>query len=197
MKAYPINLEPIVAVTDEFFEQLCQANPDVKFERTATGALILVAPTGGETGSCNSELNADCVIWNRQTKAGIVFDSSTCFKLPNGALRSPDVAWVQKARWDALTPEQRAKFPPLAPDFVLELLSPSDDIEDARNKMKEYQENGVRLGWLIDRKTRQVEIYRLEQDVEVLDAPLTLSEPTVLPGFILDCDPIWADLKLP
>jgi Uma2 family endonuclease len=195
MKAYPINLEPIVAVTDEFFEQLCQANPDVKFERTATGALILVAPTGGETGFYNFEIAVDFGIWNRQAKLGVCFDSSTCFKLPNGALRSPDVAWVQKARWDALTPEQRAKFSPLAPDFVLELLSPSDDIEDARNKMKEYQENGVRLGWLIDRKTCQVEIYRPGQAVEVLDAPTMLSEPTVLPGFILDCNPIWATLS--
>ncbi|MBW4523305.1 MAG: Uma2 family endonuclease [Scytolyngbya sp. HA4215-MV1] len=191
MTAYTINFEPIVSVTDEFFEQLCQANPDVKFERTAKGALVLVAPTGGETGFYNFEIAVDFGIWNRRAKLGICFDSSTCFKLPNGALRSPDVAWVQKGRWDALTPEQRAKFPLIAPDVVLELLSPSDEIEDVRVKMNEYRDNGVRLGWLIDRKTRKVEVYRPGQDVEVLDSPTTLSDSAVLPDFVLNCNTLW------
>ena len=150
-----------------------------------------MAPTGGETGSYNAELNADFVIWNRQSKLGIVFDSSTCFRLPNQALRSPDVAWIKQGRWDALTPAQKAKFPPIAPDFVLELMSPSDELSDTQAKMREYIENGVQLGWLLNRKTRSVEIYRFHQPVEVLDSPETLSGEDVLPGFMLKLQLVW------
>ena len=183
MTAFTINFDAIVQITDERFERLCRANPDVKFERTAKGELVIVAPTGGETGSYNSELNADFVIWNRQAKLGVVFDSSTCFRLPNQALRSPDVSWIKQDRWDALTPDQKAKFPPIAPDFVLELMSPSDDFSDVQAKMREYIENGVQLGWLINRKTRSVEVYCPKQPVESVEAPVTLSGEAVLPGF--------------
>lgn len=148
--------------------------------------MVIVAPIGGETGSYNSELNADFVIWNRQAKLGIVFDSSTCFRLPNQALRSPDVAWIKQERWDALTPEQKAKFPPIVPDFVLELMSPSDDLSDAQAKMREYIENGVQLGWLLSRKTCSVEVYCPNQPVDVLESPETLSGGAVLPGFVLN-----------
>lgn len=182
---------PMVQLTDEAFEQMCHANPDVRFERNAKGELVIVAPTGGDTGSYNSEINADFVIWNRQTKLGVVFDSSTCFKLPSGALRSPDVAWIEKERWDALVPEERKKFPPIAPDFVLELLSPSDSLPDAQTKMQEYMNNGVKLGWLIDPDTRRVETYRAGQPVEVLEAPETLSGEDVLPGFVLSLQTIF------
>jgi Uma2 family endonuclease len=186
MTTYVINFNPITSITDEHFEQLCQVNPDVQFERNALGELVIMAPTGGDTGSYNSELNADFVIWNRQTKLGVVFDSSTCFRLPSGALRSPDVAWIQKERWQALTLDQQRKFPPIAPDFVLELMSPSDSFEDIRLKMREYSENGVKLGWLIDRAAQKVEIYRLNGSVEILDAPYQLSGEEVLPGFFLN-----------
>jgi Uma2 family endonuclease len=185
MTAYTINFEPIVRLTDDQFYELCRANPEVKFERNAKGDLLIMPPTGGETGIYNSEFNADFVIWNRQTNLGVVFDSSTCFQLPNGGSRSPDVAWIRRDRWDALTPEQKIKFPPIAPDFVLELLSPSDSLRETQAKMQEYMASGVKLGWLIDLKTRQVEVYRPGQTVETLDSPTTLSGEDVLIGFTL------------
>lgn len=186
MNTITLNLKPVIELTDEQFYQLCRRNPDVKFERSAKGELIIMPPTGGETGNYNSEINADFVIWNRQTKLGKVFDSSTGFKLPNSANRSPDVAWIKQERWDALTSKQKEKFPPIAPDFVLEFMSPSDDLRKTQEKMQEYMDNQVKLGWLIDRKTRRVEIYRLGQEVEVVESPTQLSGEDVLPGFILN-----------
>jgi Uma2 family endonuclease len=191
MTAYTVNLNSILKLTDEQFYQLCRTNPDLKFERNAQGELIIMSPTGGETGNRNIELGADFVFWNRQTQLGKLFDSSTCFKLPNGADRSPDVAWIQQERWDTLTPKQKEAFPPIAPDFVLELMSPSDTLAATQAKMQEYLENGVRLGWLIDRKTRRVEIYRLGQAVEVLKNPSKLDGEGVLPGFTLDVATVW------
>jgi Uma2 family endonuclease len=147
----------------------------------------------------NSELNADFVIWNRQIQLGKVFDSSTCFHLPGGSVgeassssfRSPDVAWVRQERWEELTPEQQEKFPPLAPDFVLELMSPSDVLAEAQAKMEEYRDSGVRLGWLIRRKQRRVWIYRPENATQLLDNPRILSGEEVLPGFSLNTKNIW------
>ncbi|BAZ81559.1 MAG: Uma2 family endonuclease [Sphaerospermopsis sp.] len=191
MTAITINLNPIVRFTDDQFYQLCRKNPDVKFERNAKGELLVMSPTGGETGRINSEINADFGVWNRQTKLGVCFDSSTCFKLPNGANRSPDVAWIKKERWDSLTTEEKTKFPPIAPDFVLELMSPTDSLQETQKKMQEYMENGVKLGWLINPKTRQVEIYRLGKPVEILTAPLELSGEDILPGFILNMAIVW------
>jgi Uma2 family endonuclease len=181
-----VNFNSIIQFTDEQFYQLCRSNPDVKFERNAKGEIIILSATLGITGNLNSEIAADFAIWNRQTKLGVCFDSSTCFKLSNRAQRSPDVAWIKQERWDALTPEQKEKFPPIAPDFVLELMSPSDRLQDVQEKMQEYIENGVRLGWLINRQDRQVEIYRQGKAVEVLNAPETLSGEDVLPGFVLN-----------
>ncbi|NEQ21818.1 MAG: Uma2 family endonuclease, partial [Microcoleus sp. SIO2G3] len=143
------------------------------------------------TGNRNFELSADFAIWNRQSRLGVCFDSSTCFKLPNGADRSPDVSWIKQERWDTLTSEQKEKFPPIAPDFVLELMSPTDSLKKTQEKMQEYRENEVRLGWLIDRKTRRVEIYRLGQAVEVLESPTELSGEDVLPGFVLKLETVW------
>lgn len=191
MTAYTLNFNPIIQLTDDQFYQLCRENPGVKFERNHKGELIIMPPTGGETGNKNSEINADFVIWNRQTKLGVCFDSSTCFKLPNGANRSPDVAWIRKDRWDGLTPEQQEKFPPIAPDFVLELMSPSDNLEDTQAKMREYIDNQVKLGWLINRKTRQVGIYRQGKASEVLESPTQLSGEDILPGFILNLQIVW------
>ncbi|MDZ8188535.1 MAG: Uma2 family endonuclease [Nostoc sp. ChiSLP02] len=191
MTAIAIKLNSIIQLTDNQFYQLCRENPEIKFERNAAGELLIMSPTGGETGNINSEISADFVFWNRQTQLGICFDSSTCFKLPNGANRSPDVAWIKKERWDALTPEQKEKFPPIAPDFVLELMSPSDTLRETQEKMQEYIDNGVKLGWLINFKMRQVGIYRLDQPVEILTSPQELSGEDVLPGFILNLSIIW------
>lgn len=191
MYTLTVRLPPSSQLSDDQFYDLCRANPDLKIERNAKGELIFMPPTGGETGNRNSEINADFVIWNRQTQLGRVFDPSTCFKLPNGADRSPDVAWIERDRWDDLTPEQKEKFPPIAPDFVLELMSPSDSLEATQGKMQEYLENGVKLGWLIDRRHRQVEIYRLGQAVEILPAPDSLSGEAVLPHFVLNLQGFW------
>jgi Uma2 family endonuclease len=191
MTAFTVNFNPVIELTDDQFYQLCRANPDIKFERNAKGELIIMPPTGGETGNCNAELVIDLGIWNRQTKLGVCFDSSTCFKLPKGGDRSPDVAWIEQARWDTLTPEQKEKFPPICPDFVVELMSPSDTLKNTQDKMKEYRDNGVRLGWLINRQNRTVEIYRQGQDVEVLQSPVTLSGEDVLPGFVLNLQQVW------
>lgn len=191
MTAITVNFNPIIKLTDDQFYQLCRSNPDVKFERNAHGEIIIMPPTGGETGNRNLEIGADFVIWNRQTKLGVCFDSSTCFKLPNGANRSPDVAWIQKDRWNVLTAEQKEKFPPIAPDFVLELISPSDTLEETQAKMQEYMDNQVKLGWLINRKARQVEIYRQGKPVEILESPQEISGEEILPGFILDLQVVW------
>ncbi len=191
MLAVTINFNAIAKISDDQFYQLCRENPDVKFERNAKGEIIVMSPTGGETGSYNSEINADFVIWNRQTKLGICFDSSTCFKLPSGANRSPDVSWIKQERWDALTPEQKQKFPPISPDFVLELMSPTDSLKETQDKMQEYMNNRVKLGWLINRKTRIVEIYRQGQAVEILESLAELSGEDVLPGFVLNLQLVW------
>jgi Uma2 family endonuclease len=148
-------------------------------------------PTGGETGKRNSDINFELNLWNRQTKLGIVFDSSTCFKLPNGGDRSPDAAWILLGKWESLTPEQREKFPPICPDFIIELRSPSDSLKPLQDKMQEYIDNGSRLGWLINPKNRQVEIYRQGQEKEILENPPTLSEEDILPGFVLNLQLIW------
>jgi Uma2 family endonuclease len=191
MTSFTINFNPILKLTDDQFYDLCRVNPDVKFERNAKGEIIIVSPTGGETGNCNIEIAGDFVIWNRQSKLGKLFDSSTCFKLPNGANRSPDVSWIKQDRWEALTAEQREKFPPIAPDFVLELMSPTDSLKETQAKMQEYMDNQVQLGWLINRKTRRVEIYRQTQPVEVLENPTELSGEQVLPGFVLNLQNVW------
>lgn len=186
-----LNFEPVINLTDAQFYTLCRANPEVKFERNADGKVVIMSPTGGETGNRNLELGIDLGLWNRQTQLGVCFDSSTCFKLPNGAQRSPDLAWIQAERWQALSLGQREKFPPIAPDFVLELLSPSDRLVDTQTKMQEYIANGVRLGWLIDRQTHTVEIYQPNQPVQTLSEPLEVSGEPVLPGFRLTLASVW------
>ncbi|MBW4571582.1 MAG: Uma2 family endonuclease [Tolypothrix carrinoi HA7290-LM1] len=191
MIALTVNLKPILELTDEQFFQLCQANRDLRFERTATGELIIMPPTGGETGNRNGRLTQQLFNWADADDTGIAFDSSTGFKLPNGADRSPDASWIKLERWNALTQEQQTRFLPLCPDFVVELLSPTDSLRDTQEKMREYRDNGARLGWLINRKSRQVEIYRIGQEVEVLESPVSLSGEDVLPGFVLNLKAIW------
>lgn len=186
MTAITVNFNSIINISDEQFDRLCIHNPDLKFERNADGKIIIMPPTGGETGKRNTDLIVQLGIWNRQTKLGEVFDSSTGYKLPSGANRSPDVSWIRQDRWDSLTSEQKQKFIPLAPDFVLELMSPNDYLINTQVKMKEYLDNGVKLGWLINPEAKQVEIYRLGQDVESLNSPQSLSGEDILPGFTLD-----------
>jgi Uma2 family endonuclease len=174
-----------VHLSDEQFYNLCQNNRELKFERTTNGELIIMSPVGGESGNREADLIIDLGIWNRQINLGFTFSSSTIFKLPNGADRSPDAAWIQRERWQALTPEQRRKFPPIAPDFVIELRSATDDLEMLRSKMQEYMDAGVQLAWLINPQQQHVEIYRQKQDVEVRNLPTQLSGENVLPGFRL------------
>jgi Uma2 family endonuclease len=182
-------------VTPEQFEQLAYAEQLSRLELTKTGELIIMSPTGGEAGEKNFNLYIDLGIWNRQTKLGKAFDSSTLFILPNGARRSPDVSWIQLQRWDTLTQQQKKGFPPLAPDFVIELVSPSDlknqRYEDLQAKMQEYLDNGVQLGWLIEPEAKTVEIYRSQHSVEILNNPQTLSGENILPGFSLDLTEIF------
>ncbi|MEA5581474.1 Uma2 family endonuclease [Nodularia harveyana UHCC-0300] len=196
------NLTPAIAVnipntltlqvSHEQFVDLALANRDLQLERNATGELIIMPPTGSDTGKRNLDIAGQLWFWNRQTKLGEVFDSSTGFLLPNGANRSPDAAWVSKQRWDALTLEQQETFAPICPDFVLELRSKTDSLEKLQAKMREYIENGAGLGWLIDRKNQRVEIYRPGRNVEVLDHPVSLSGEDALPGFVLDLTQVWS-----
>ena len=187
----PRTLELKINLTDEQFWQLCQDNDDLQFERTATGELIIMSPTGSETGKRNADLIFQLQGWNRRNQLGEVFDSSSGFKLPNGAERSPDASWVKLERWDALTQEEKERFAPLCPDFVVELMSPSDSLNKTRAKLQEYMKNGAQLGWLINRKQRQVEIYRPHQDPEILTNPETVSGEDILPKFVLDMSTIW------
>ena len=185
-------LELTLELTDEQFFQLCIDNRDLRFERTASGGLIIMPPTGSETGNFNIDLSYQLQSWSRQNKhLGIAFDSSTGFKLPDGTDISPDGAWIRRDRWDALTAEEKKKFAPICPDFVVELRSTTDSLEKLRAKMKVYVKNGARLGWLLDRKNRKVEISRQGSDVEILDSPVTLSGEDVLPGFVLDLSDIF------
>jgi Uma2 family endonuclease len=177
-----------VELTDEQFYQLCITNPDLNIERSAQGVLIVMPPVGGDSGNREMELGTDLSIWNRKTNLGKVFSSSTVFKLPDGGDRSPDAAWVELSRWQALTPEQRQKFPPIAPDFVIELRSRTDALDLLQEKMEEYMASGVRLGWLFNPQDQQVEIYRQGQEKEVRSLPTLLSGETVLPGFELQVD---------
>lgn len=184
-------LELTLELTDEQFFQLCIDNRDLRFERTASGGLIIMPPTGSETGSFNIDLSYQLQSWSRQNKhLGIAFDSSTGFKLPDGTDISPDGAWIRRDRWDALTAEEKKKFAPICPDFVVELRSTTDSLEKLRAKMKVYVKNGARLGWLLDRKNRKVEISRQGSDVEILESPVALSGEEVLPGFVLDLSEI-------
>jgi Uma2 family endonuclease len=186
MTALILNNPEIIPITDEQFYQLCVANRELKLERTAKGDLIIMPPTGGITGNRNFKLAQQLANWADTDGTGIGFDSSTCFKLPNGGERSPDAAWISLEKWNLLTPEQQEKFPPICPDFIIELRSPSDSLKPLQDKMQEYMDNGCRLGWLINRQNRQVEIYRQGQEKQTLENPPTLSGEDILPGFVLN-----------
>jgi Uma2 family endonuclease len=192
MAALTLNLNSISNLSRSQFRQIAIDNPDMKLERNKAGNLIIMAPTGGETGSFNSDLNGQLYVWNRTSQAGKLFDSSTGFELPEGGDRSPDVAWIALDKWEAMTPEERRGFLPLCPDFVIELMSRSDSWVQTQAKMVEYMESGCRLGWQLDPKGKRAAIYRLGQPPELLTAPESLSGEDVLPGFVLDARFLWS-----
>ncbi len=179
------------SISDRSLEQLCRENPDLRFETDTQGKLIIMSPTGSQSGKFNMSLAFQVELWNRQSKLGVVFDSSTGFKLSNGATRSPDVSWIAIERWNSLSDKQKRGFAPIDPDFVIELLSPTDDLSIAQRKMTEYIDCGVKLGWLINPDEKQVEIYRLGKDKQVINNPDNLSGEEVLPGLTLDLADIF------
>ncbi len=174
-----------VHFTDEQFDYLCQSNPNWNLEETAQGELIIMPPIGGISGEREADLITEISIWNRHTKLGKVFSSSTVFRLPNGGKRSPDVAWIKRERWNQLTLEEKEKFPPICPDFVIELRSKTDQLKPLQDKMQEYLNSGLKLGWLINPQDEEVEIYRPNQSVEVLTFPIILNGEDILPAFNL------------
>lgn len=191
--AAPLHLELGSALRlgdDELFE-LCRRNPELRIERTPRGDLHVMTPVGGESSHRNAELIFALMEWAKRDGSGLAFDSSGGFLLPNGAMRSPDAAWVERSRWASLTDEERQRFLPLTPDFLVELRSPSDPLADLQRKMEEYRDVGTRLGWLIDPTERRVHVYRPGREPEVLDVPDRISGEPELPGFVLDLAPIW------
>ena len=191
LNSFIIHLKPAIDITEDQFFALCQLNRDLRLERNAEGDIIVMPPTGGETGNRNAEITGQVVSWTKQDGTGAVFDSSTGFKLPNGADRSPDAAWVRRSRLAQLSREEKEKFLPLCPDFVIELLSPSDDLEEIQAKMDEYIENGARLGWLLDPKSRRIYVYRPGKRVIVMENAEEISGEPELPGFVLNLREIW------
>ncbi|MGY2710971.1 Uma2 family endonuclease [Thermostichus sp. MS-CIW-28] len=192
MAALTLNLSPLITLSRADFIRLCAANPELKLERTAQGELVIMSPAGGETGNLNFEIAGEVYVWNRQSGRGKSFDSSTGFSLPSGSDRSPDLAWIPIEKWEALDPSVRQGFLPLCPDFVVEILSPTDSWIQTQAKMQEYMDNGCRLGWLLDPKAKRVMIYRQGQAPELVEDPETLSGEDVLPGFTLPIRKIWS-----
>ncbi len=186
-----VNFPAIAKMSQEQFYDFCQANQDLRIERTTEGEVIIMPPAFSDTGNRNFNLAVQLGIWAEQDGTGIGFDSSTGFTLPNGATRSPDASWIKLERWQSLTDEQKASFAPICPDFVIELRSASDTLSKLQEKMQEYIDNGVSLGWLIDRKNRQVYIYRPHRQAEILDNPQKLSADPQLSGFVLLMEKIW------
>lgn len=178
-------------MSDEQFYDFCRTNPDLRIERNANGEIVVMPPAFADTGNRNGRVFGQLYVWAEAEGTGEVFDSSSGFTLPNGAMRSPDAAWILSDRWNRLEPEQQASFAPIAPDFVVELRSSSDTVASLQDKMAEYTANGVRLGLLIDRKHRQVYLYRPEQAPEILDNPEVVSCEPEMSGFELKLAKVW------
>jgi Uma2 family endonuclease len=190
----PINLSSLTAMSkmsDQQFHDFCQTNPDLQIERNANGEIIVMPPAFADTGNRNGRVFGQLFVWSEADGTGEAFDSSSGFTLPNGAIRSPDAAWILYERWNALTPEQQASFAPVVPDFVVELRSSSDTLVSLKEKMEEYIANGVRLGLLIDRKNCQVHVYRANQKPEILDNPESVICEPEMPMFALKMPRIW------
>lgn len=173
-------------MTDAEFMEFCAQNPELRIEMTSKGELIVMSPVTGRGGNRNFFLTGRFFGWAENDNTGVGFDSSTCFTLPNGAKRSPDVSWIRRERWDALTPEEQDEFPPICPDFVVELRSKSDRLKMLEEKMEEYLLNGAGLGWLIDPLQKRVHIYRPGSPVEILNQPQEVSGEPLLKGFVLN-----------
>lgn len=186
-----LHFYPVINLTDDQFFNFCQINRELRIEKTSERKVLIMSPTGGGTSRRNSELITALVIWAKQDKRGVVFDSSGGFVLPNGAIRSPDAAWANRSRLTSLTPAEKEKFIPICPDFVIELRSPSDTITDLQDKMQEYIDNGAQLGWIIDPKHRNVYIYCPDKPAECLKNPGTISGEPLLPDFALNLQDIW------
>ncbi|MEQ9001054.1 Uma2 family endonuclease [Coleofasciculus sp. B1-GNL1-01] len=186
-----VNFPALKSISVEQFYEFCLANRDLRIERTASGEVIIMPPAFSDTGNRNMKIAQQVANWAEQDGTGEVFDSSAGFTLPNGATRSPDASWIKLERWDALSEEQKASFAPICPDFVIELRSQSDTLSGLQDKMQEYIDNGTLLGLLIDRKNRNVYIYRPNQEPEILENPETVSGEPVLPGFVLRMAKIW------
>jgi Uma2 family endonuclease len=189
--ALSVHVPAMVQTNEQQFYEFCQANRNLRIERTATGEVIIVPPTSSDTGNRNFNIALQLGIWAEQDGTGIGFDSSTGFTLPNGALRSPDASWIRRDRWDGLTAAQQASFAPICPDFVIELRSASDALPDLQTKMQEYIDNGASLGWLIDRIHQTVHVYRPDKTLQVIDHPDSVSADPELPGFTLQLAKIW------
>lgn len=190
---YPtsIQMTPAVPMTQDQFFDFCQQNPDKRFERTREGELIIMAPSGLDAGFQDAEVCTQLNVWAKAFGNGKVTGASGGFILPNSANRAPDAAWLSQEQLDSLTPEQRKKFAPLCPFFLIEVRSPSDVLKKLKEKMEEYLANGCQLGWLIDPDNKQVHVYRPGQEVQVLENPQTVSGEPELPGFVLDLEPVW------
>ena len=178
-------------VSDEEFAELCRLNPELQIERTSEEELVIMAPTGGKTGRRNLKLIVSFGVWAEQDGTGQSFDSSTLFSLPNGARRSPDLSWIRNERWDVLSALEQEQFPPLCPDFVVELRSKTDSLKELKAKMDEYLANGAQLGWLIDPLERKIHIYRVGVASEILNDPETVSGEPLLNGFVLEVRSLW------
>ena len=186
-----LRARPALRVSDDEFFEFCRQNRDLRIEQTAGGEWIIMPPTGFETGNRNQEVSRQLGNWARQDDTGVAADSSTGYILPNGAKRSPAASWVLRSRLTTLTPEQKRKFLPLCPDFVIELRSPSDSLADTQDKMAEYRDNGTRLGWLIDAAERRVHVYRPGIEPDILDAPASVAADPELPSLTLDLARVW------
>ena len=193
MVALPIRIPDLPSMDNDRLYTFCVYNPELKIERNQKGELLIMAPTGGETGNRNSKITKKLAIYEDKNSWGLSFDSSTGFLLPNKAIRSPDASWISGERWNALHPEERKKFVPLAPDFIIELLSESDELGFAKVKMQEWMENGVRLAWLLDPFQKMSYIYRQNREVEILSGMITLKGEDVLPDFELNLSEIYGD----
>ncbi len=186
-----LELPEKIQFTKQDFEELCARNRDLNAELTSEGDLIIMTPTGGNSGWRNSEISTDLANWTRRTQSGIAFDSSTLFELPNGALRGPDASWVSRERWEALTDAERDGFPPLCPEFVLKLRSKTDRLTKVHDKMEEYMENGALLGYLIDPVAGEAHVYRPGNEPEILTKPESLAGGPEFPGLVINLQRIW------
>lgn len=186
-----LRMRPALEMDEDQFFEFCRLNEGWRIERSAEGDLEVMVPTGGETSDRNAEITTQLRLWARRDGTGVGFDSNGGFVLPNGAMRSPDASWVRRERLTNLTARQKQRFLPLCPDFVVELRSPSDPLPPIEAKMREYVENGARLGWLVDPVEHVAHVYRLGELVQILERPDSLSGDPILPGFTLDLEPIW------